>query len=258
MRAGEAVAPFGGIPWSTEALARQTLACLDLTTLNEHDTADDVLRLCERADQAFGHVAAICVWPRFAALARASLNRRVAVAAVANFPAGGSDPAAALRDVAAIVDAGAQEVDLVLPWRALLEGRERAVSQLLDAARLACPGLVLKVILETGMLPDAGSIARAARLALDAGADFLKTSTGKVSVGATPDAAQAILLAIAAHPTRAAQAGFKASGGVRGLKDAAQYLALVQAHLGADALHPSRCRIGASSLMGEIEQALRP
>jgi deoxyribose-phosphate aldolase len=234
--------------------ARLALACLDLTSLNDSDTEADIARLCARAQTAHGPVAAVCVWPRWAALARRSLPPAIAVAAVANFPAGGTDVPAALRDVAQIVDAGAQEVDVVLPWAALLAGDRQAASALLAAVRRASRGLTLKVILETSLLASAGAIAQASRLALAEGADFLKTSTGKVPGGATPEAAQVMLQVIAATP--GCRAGFKASGGVRRVADAVVYLGLVAQVLGEDACTPARLRIGASGLLDDIEAVL--
>ena len=234
------------------ATARLALACLDLTSLGADDTDDDIVHLCERAQGRHGAVVAVCVWPRFAARARRELPATIAVAAVANFPDGGADIARALRDVQEIVAAGAQEVDVVLPFERLRAGDERAVTRLLDAVRSACDGLRLKVILETGVLAEVGPITRAAQLALAAGADFLKTSTGKRPVGATPMAAEWMLRAIAADPASAGRVGFKAAGGIRTVADAAVYLASVRDILGAAALGPQRVRIGASSLLDDI------
>jgi deoxyribose-phosphate aldolase len=236
--------------------ARLALACLDLTSLNDADDEAEVARLCERAQGRFGPVAAVCVWPRFAALARRELPAGIAVAAVANFPDGGADVERAVRDTRAIVDAGAQEVDVVLPFARLQQGDECAVADLLQAVRAACPGLTLKVILETGVLVDDALIAHAARLSLDAGADFLKTSTGKTPVSATPQAARVVLATIAADPRGAGRVGFKASGGIRTVADAALYLGLCEQALGRDALRPARFRIGASSLLNDIEAVL--
>jgi deoxyribose-phosphate aldolase len=174
---------------NTIEAARTALRCLDLTSLNDADTPADIDRLCTRARGRHGEVAAVCVWPRLAAHARRQLPASIRVAAVANFPAGGSDVDAALHEVHAIVAAGAQEVDVVLPWHALLAGDEAAVSALLRAVRSACEGLTLKVILESGELREPVWIERASRLALQAGADFLKTSTGKVCLLYTSDAA---------------------------------------------------------------------
>ena len=232
---------------ATEHTASTALSCLDLTSLNDGDTEADIERLCRRAQGPHGMTAAVCVWPRFAAFARARLPTAIAVAAVANFPGGGSDVELALRDTGAIVDAGAQEVDVVMPYRELA-----AAPALLAAVRRACEGLTLKVILETGELRDEALIRRAAAIALDAGADFLKTSTGKTPVSATPQAATLLLQAIG-HGGHAS-VGFKAAGGIRTVADAAVYLALARWHLGA--LTPQRLRIGASGLLDDIEAVL--
>ena len=241
---------------SPQASARTALACLDLTSLGNADTEADIAALCQRAQSPFGPVAAVCVWPRLAAFARAHLPASIAVAAVANFPHGDTDIDAAVRDTLQIVQAGAQEVDVVLPYRSLMAGDDRAVTDLLTAVRNACPGLLLKVILETGELKTPALIERACQLSLDAGADFLKTSTGKTPVSATLEAARILLGAIAASPTARTRVGFKASGGIRTVADAAAYLALTQELLGAQAMAPQRFRIGASSLLNDIEAVL--
>lgn len=236
--------------------ARLALACLDLTRLNDDDTEADVVRLAARAAAAPGRVAALCVWPRLVGCALAHAPAGVAVAAVANFPAGDAAVARAVRDTAQIVAAGAQEVDVVLPWRALADGDDAACSALLRAVRRACEGRVLKVILESGELREPALIERAARMAIAEGADFLKTSTGKTPNGATPEAARRMLAAIASDAAAATRVGFKASGGVRSVADAAVYLELVEAVLGREALVPQRCRLGASALLDDIEAVL--
>jgi deoxyribose-phosphate aldolase len=230
-------------------VAKIALACLDLTSLNDGDTPEDIARLCARAIGAHGRVAAVCVWPRFAAQARALLPREVAVAAVANFPDGGSDLARAVRDTEAIVQAGAQEVDLVLPYRELA-----AAPALLAAVRRACGGLKLKVIVETGALADAAPIRRACGMALDAGADFLKTSTGKTPVSATLPAARLLLEAIVRDRGARARVGLKPAGGIRTVADAAAYIALAREAFGS--VGPERFRIGASGLLNDIEAVL--
>jgi deoxyribose-phosphate aldolase len=233
------------------ASARLALACLDLTSLNEADTELDIAHLCQSAVGRHGHTAAVCVWPRLAAFARRELPPEVAVAAVANFPDGGADMARAVEDTRAIVDAGAQEVDVVIPYRQL-----DAAPALLAAVRRAGDGLCLKVILETGELADAQRVALACRIALEAGADFLKTSTGKVRVNATPDAARLLLQAIASDPTARQRVGFKPAGGIRAVADAQTYLKLTRECLGDTALSPQRLRLGASSLLADIEAVL--
>ena len=239
-----------------KATARIALSCLDLTSLNDTDTEADIAQLCARAQSPFGPVAAVCVWPRLAAFARAQLPTHIAVAAVANFPHGNADVQQALRDTNTIVQSGAQEVDVVLPYRHLMAGDDSGVAALLTAVRKACEGLRLKVILETGMLQDEALIKRACRLSLDAGADFLKTSTGKTPVSATPKAARTLLAAIAADPRYSARVGFKPSGGIRTVADAATYIALTEEYLGTAALTPQRFRIGASSILSDIEAVL--
>jgi deoxyribose-phosphate aldolase len=228
------------------------LACLDLTSLNDADAPADIEALCARANGRFGPTAAVCVWPRFAAQARALLPPGIAVAAVANFPDGSSDIERALRDTGAIVDAGAQEVDLVLPYRDLPKA-----PALLATVRRACMGLRLKVILETGELREPALISLASRIALEAGADFLKTSTGKTPHSASPGAARLMLQAIAAYAEARSRVGFKPSGGIRTVADAALYMALVAEHLGPAAVTPARFRIGASALLNDIEDRLQ-
>jgi deoxyribose-phosphate aldolase len=233
------------------ATARTALACLDLTSLNDGDTEADIDTLCRRAQGPHGATAAVCVWPRFVAQARALLPAHIAVAAVANFPDGGTDIARALRDTREIVEAGGDEVDVVIPYRHL-----DAAPALLAAVRAACVGQRLKVILETGEIGDAATITRAGDIALDAGADFLKTSTGKVGVNATPASATLLLQAIAARPAARGRVGFKPAGGVRTVADAALYIALTAQHLGAGAVTAQRFRIGASGLLNDIEAVL--
>ena len=239
-----------------QATARLALACLDLTSLNDADTEADIARMCARAQGPHGAVAAVCVWPRLAAFARAQLPASIAVAAVANFPDGSADVERAVRETGLIVQSGAQEVDLVLPYAELLRGNEVAVTGLLAAVRKASAGLRLKVILETGVLADAAHMLRAAQLSLAAGADFLKTSTGKTPVSATPEAARVLLSAIAADTQAFGRVGFKPSGGIRSVADAALYIALTEELLGPQALTPQRFRIGASSVLTDIEATL--
>lgn len=235
--------------------ARLALACLDLTSLNDQDDEAAIDALCARAAGPAGPPAALCVWPRLAARARAGAPAGVRVAAVANFPDGAADVDRALADTRAVVAAGADEIDLVLPWRALAAGDDAAAAALVRAVRSACPGRVLKLIIESGELREPELIGRACRLGLDAGVDFLKTSTGKTTTGATPEAARTMLSAIAAHP-RGVAVGFKASGGIRTVADAAGYIALVRGMLGPQALVPQRLRFGASGLLADIERIL--
>ena len=240
---------------SPTEVARLALACLDLTLLNDGDDEAAVAALCASARSRHGTVAAVCVWPRFVAQARAALPQAIHVAAVANFPDGALDVGRALREAATIVEAGGDEIDLVLPWRALLAGERRACANLVGAVRRALASVTLKLIVESGELDDDAVIRTACELGLDEGVDFLKTSTGKTARSATPRAARTMLQTIA-HHARCDAAGFKVSGGVRSVVDAGIYVTLVEEILGAVALTPARFRIGASSLLADIEAVL--
>jgi deoxyribose-phosphate aldolase len=237
--------------------AKISLACLDLTSLNDNDDEAAIRSLCARADGPFGKVAAVCVWPRFTKLARQLLDPAIHVAAVANFPLGGTNVDSAVQDTRAIVQAGAQEVDVVLPYRALMRGDEAACVRLLQAVRSACTGLTLKVILETGELQDSVLIGLASQTAIDCGADFIKTSTGKSKISATLEAARTMMETIAMQaPPAHARVGFKASGGIRTVAEASHYIALAQSIMGKEAVNASRFRFGASGLLSDIEAVL--
>ena len=235
--------------------AKLALACLDLTSLTDghdlHGGEADIEALCARAHGRHGSTAAVCVWPRLAGFARSLLPPAIAVAAVANFPGGSSDIRRAVRDTADIVTAGAQEVDVVIPYRDLA-----SAPALLTAVRRECQGLVLKVIIETGEIDDEARVLQACRIALDAGADFLKTSTGKRPVAATPAAARLLLAAISTDPRACARVGFKPAGGIRTVTEAALYMQLTADMLGPGAVTPARFRIGASGLLNDIEAVL--
>lgn len=235
-------------------LALRVLAALDLTTLGEDDTPARVAALCDRARTPHGAVAAVCVYPEHIVASRARLDASapptVRVATVTNFPDGSADAARAVRETRRAVAAGAHEVDVVFPWRALLSGDEEIGARIVAECRAAMPaGTSLKVILETGELRDAAMIRRACDIALRGGADFLKTSTGKVPVNATPEAARIMLDAIAES---GAPCGLKVAGGIRAVADAATYFELADARMGPDWATPARFRIGASALLDDV------
>jgi len=233
------------------AVARRALPLLDLTDLGETCTETKIDALCR--DAKSGGVAAICVWPRFVEQgARALAGTGIRVATVINFPAGGEDCARATDDTAEALRDGANEIDLVLPYRALLRGDAALARDMVEAVRDTCGSAILKVILETGELADSARIRDASRLALEAGADFLKTSTGKSPVSATPEAAEAMLTEIRASGRAA---GLKVSGGLRSLADAAAYLALADRVMGPGWISQKTFRLGASSLFATLMQA---
>lgn len=234
------------------AMARRAVGLVDLTLLGDADTDDQVSALCRRAVEA--RTAAVCIWPRFIPTARPLLDGTgVRLAVVANFPHGGDDIAAAAEETAAAVAAGADEVDVVAPVDAILEGDVGLVGEMIEACRTAAgPTTTLKLILETGRLIEPDTITAAARAGVMAGVDFLKTSTGKIAAGATLEAT-AVLLSVAAE----GRVGVKVAGGVRTAADAAAYLHLADTFLGRDAVTPARFRLGASSLLDDLERVLR-
>jgi deoxyribose-phosphate aldolase len=231
------------------ACARRILPLLDLTSLRGDETPGEIEALAGRAVRH--GVAAICIPPDRLAGARALLaGSAVRLATVAAFPGGGDDPATAAAEVAAAVEAGAQEVDVVAPLGAVLAGDLASVSELVEACRAAAgPDTTLKLILETGLLRESPLIAAAARAAVMAGIDFLKTSTGKIPEGATLEAAAVLLEVIGEAEGRV---GLKLSGGIRRVADAAPYLALVDAMRGSAWASPARLRIGASALLDDL------
>ena len=233
-----------------DATARRLLSCIDLTSLQD-DQADDIKALCAAAATAHGPVAAVCSWPRHvAAMAAALPDMPPRIAAVVNFPEGDDAPETACNEARAAVADGAHELDLVIPYKAWRAGDRAPASSMVAEVRAAAPGATLKVILETGAFgDDLAGISSIAAATVEAGADMLKTSTGKSVAGASLPAARALLEVIrgAARPV-----GFKASGGIRSFEQAAQYLALAEEIMGDGWATPVRFRIGASRLLDEL------
>jgi deoxyribose-phosphate aldolase len=236
-------------------LARRALRLLDLTDLNDGCREDHVEALIQKALTPNGPVAAICIWPQFVTMASARLKGKgVRVATVINFPKGGEDVERALEDTAEAIDDGADEIDLVMPWHALLAGDELTVRSMIGEVRDEIDDAGrLKVILETGMLPDQAMVRKAADIAIDCGADFIKTSTGKTPVSATPEAVKTMLAAIKEADRTI---GLKPSGGIRVLADAGLYLGLVDAAMGPVWASPTTFRFGASSLYDALIDAI--
>jgi len=243
------------------AAAQRALQLMDLTTLNDDDTDEKVIALCHQAKSPAGNTAAICIYPRFIPIARKTLREQgtpeVRIATVTNFPHGNADIEIALAETRAAIAYGADEVDVVFPYRALMAGDRDTGFALVKACKEACAAadVLLKVIIETGELKEEALIRTASEIAIDAGADFIKTSTGKVPVNATPEVA-AIMLQVIRDKGVQQQVGFKPAGGVRTAEDAALYLKLADDTLGegwADARH---FRFGASSLLTNLLSTL--
>jgi deoxyribose-phosphate aldolase len=239
---------------------------IDLTTLEGADTPGKVSALCAKAvrpdpvDPSVPAVAAVCVYPNQVAHARERLaGSTVRVASVATgFPSGQYPIAVRVADARAAVELGADEVDMVIDRGAFLAGRYAEVYDQIVRVREACGDAHLKVILETGELGTYDAVRRASLLAMAAGADFIKTSTGKVSPAATLPVTLCMLEAIRdVHLDTGRMVGMKPAGGIRHAKQSIQYLCLVNETLGRDWLTPERFRFGASSLLNDVLMQIR-
>jgi deoxyribose-phosphate aldolase len=250
------------IKTSAKAWALDTaVTMVDLTTLEGQDTPGKVRAICAKArrpdpsDPTVPAVAAVCVYPDLVAVAVAALEGSgVHVASVATaFPSGRASLDVKLADVREAVAAGADEIDMVIDRGAFLSGRFLQVFEEIAATRAACGDAHLKVILETGELVTYDNVRRASWLAMLAGGDFIKTSTGKVSPAATLPVTLVMLEAVRDFRERTGRrVGVKAAGGIRSAKDAIRYLVLVNETAGEEWLDPDLFRFGASSLLNDL------
>jgi deoxyribose-phosphate aldolase len=234
---------------------------IDLTTLEGADTPGKVRHLCAKAvcpdagRPEIPSVAAVCVYPSLVGVAREALHGTgVAVASVSTgFPSGQTSLGVKIEETREAVAAGASEIDMVISRDAYLSGDDARVAGEIAAVKEACGDAHLKVILETSELPTYAHVRHASQLAIDAGADWIKTSTGKKPPGATPGVVLVMLETVRDHAWKTGQIiGVKAAGGVSTTKAAMHMLVLVKETLGDAALTPERFRIGASSLLNDL------
>jgi deoxyribose-phosphate aldolase len=239
---------------------------MDLTTLEGADTPGKVAALCSKAmrpdpvDRSVPPVAAVCVYPSLVAVARGRVaGSGVKVASVATaFPSGQSPLPVKLAEVEAAIELGADEIDMVIDRGAFLSGRYAKVFDEIAAIKEACGDTHLKVILETGELGTYDNVRRASLLAMAAGADFIKTSTGKVNPAATLPVTLCMLEAIRdVHDETGRMVGMKPAGGIRHAKQAIQYLCVLYETLGPDWMTPDLFRFGASSLLNDVLMQIR-
>ncbi len=237
------------------------LRMMDLTTLEGSDSDGKVRQLCNKALRPYTElpnipsVAAVCVYPNRVALAKNILkNSSISVASVATaFPSGMSSLQIKLDDVEYAVSEGADEIDMVISRGAFLSGEYNRVYDEIAQIKQACGSAHLKVILETGELGSLENIRMASDLAMKAGADFIKTSTGKISPAASMPVVLVMLQAIRDnYNSTGVKVGMKPAGGIRSSKQAIQYLVMVKETLGIDWLNPSLFRFGASSLANDV------
>lgn len=279
-------------------LARLLLQYIDLTCLDDNANKAQVVSLCQQAYTAYGQVAAICIWPQFVEIAKQEIAQQaqlqqkkpIPIATVANFPSGQQALAITQQEITNALAAGADEIDIVIPHHLLLQGKPEACLSYLKACclhnrqqaeRNKRSPAVIKFILESGALAGPAGhhtatvdnlIAQASQLAIAAGADFIKTSTGKITTGATPAAAEKMADAIAQQhsisdkkpgdesvvkPSDAAieqkkTVGLKVSGGVSSFNDAKEYHHILCHALGKDHLSTNEFRIGSSGLLAKL------
>jgi deoxyribose-phosphate aldolase len=258
--------------WQAAWLLR-AITCMDLTTLQSDDTPTNVLRLCAKAQhpvrpdvlRALGaqelgiHVAAVCVYHAFVSVAAEALQGSgIPVAAVSTgFPAGLNPLPQRIAEIEASLAAGAREIDVVITRALALAGRWEALYDEVRAFRDACGGAVMKVILGAGDLATLVTVARASQVAMMAGADFIKTSTGKEPVNATLPVGVVMARQIRDYHERTGYlVGFKPAGGIRKAKQALEWLILMKEELGERWLRPELFRLGASVLLTDIERQL--
>jgi deoxyribose-phosphate aldolase len=240
---------------------RLAISMIDLTTLEGKDSEGKVRQMCQKAmhplpgDPSVPAVAAVCVYPTLVHVAKEALRgSTVKVASVATgFPSGLVPRPVKIEETLRAVEAGADEIDMVIDRGAFLSGEYDEVADEIRAVKEACGPAHLKVILETGELVTYDNVRRASHLAMDAGADFIKTSTGKVQPAATPPVVLVMLEAIRDHYLATGQKiGMKPAGGIKTSKQALHMLVLVKETLGDAWLTPDLFRLGASTLTNDL------
>ena len=233
--------------------AKLVLSLMDLTSLKDNETQEDIEKLCRSSVSSLGHVAAICIysqWVDFVVEQMKLKNEEIRIATVVNFPHAQDTLSTVLYDVDKAIHLGVNEIDMVLPYHQVIEKNYSVAEDMIYRVKKLCGSdVLLKVIIESGELKTIPCIEDATKITIFSGGDFVKTSTGKVPINATLESANTILKVISQENPKV---GFKASGGISTLEQAKQYLALAKEYLGLDYLSPKTLRFGASSLLNDI------
>lgn len=250
----------------TDSVYRRCFECLDITSLNTTDSADSITKFTRKVVDfpkhypGIGNVASVCVYPNFVETAGLEIgNSYIPIASVAGgFPTSQTFLEVKMLEAAMAVEQGADEIDTVINLGEIMAGEyDVAGSEIALLRGEIGDGVSLKVILESGLLKNVGEVYKASVTAMRAGADFIKTSTGKSPVGATPEAAVCMCLAIKDfYKKTGTKVGFKASGGIRSAEEAATYYTIVENILGEEWLNPLLFRIGAAALANELLAAI--
>lgn len=237
-------------------IAKQILSLIDLTSLNDNDNEETIKNLCQNTTNNYGHVPAVCIYSRFIPYAKKLLykiNPAIKIATVVNFPHGSGDIELASHEISLALERGADEIDIVFPYHELIDGNEKIGFDMITAAKKICHDKTLKVIIESGILKTKNLIETASKISIESGADFIKTSTGKVAVNATLEATEIMLNVI---KNNGKICGFKAAGGIKTVAEAVKYLELTKNIMGADWITSNNFRFGASSLLSDVINVL--
>ncbi|MFV0626229.1 MAG: deoxyribose-phosphate aldolase [Alphaproteobacteria bacterium] len=231
--------------------AKLAIRLLDLTSLNKDDNEARIEALCKRATTPYGNVAAVCVYPRFIPFAIEYLKgTNIKTATVVNFPEGNSSLEEVQKEIKKAINFGADEIDAVFPYQKFMAGDISFCQDFLKMITEECGKKhTSKIILETGELKKNSLITSACKMCIDAGVSFIKTSTGKTEVSATPEVANLILETILSGKK---PVGFKASGGIKTAYDAKKYLILANSIMGTRWISPKNLRLGASSVLDDL------
>ena len=223
---------------------------LDLTSLNKDDAKPIIEKLCKKSQTPYGNTAAVCVYPKFILASIGELKQsNIKIATVVNFPSGNASIEKTAEEIRNAIELGADEIDAVFPYKKFIEGDREYCLKYTNMVAKECGNKTSKMILETGELKSGSLIVEATKICIDAGINFIKTSTGKTEISATPEAANLILETI---KTSGKDVGFKASGGIKTTYDAKKYLILAISVFGEDWISEKHLRIGASSVLDDL------
>lgn len=229
---------------------QKIVSLIDLTLLGDNDTDKDILKICSKARNSLGNVAALCVYKEFIPVVKKELGADFKVATVVNFPNGDSSIENTLNETKQALTLGADEIDLVIDYKEYIEKASSEKSkQMVSQVKTLCDNKTLKVIIESGELQSPELIEKVSSDVINAGADFIKTSTGKTRVGATLEAAEAMLKTIKRLDEKV---GFKASGGIKNYTQAVAYVELADKILSSNYINPKTFKFGVSSLLDNL------
>ena len=229
---------------------QEIVSLIDLTRLGDNDTSNDIINLANKAKNNLGQVAALCVYKEFIQIVKDKLGQDFKVATVTNFPKGNSDLKIVLDETKQALENGADEIDLVIDFNDYIKnGKSDKSCELISESKKLCKDKTLKVIIESGELKSEELIRKVSSDAIENGADFIKTSTGKVSIGATLDACNIMIDEIVKSGKKV---GFKASGGIRTYEEALKYTKMAQDKISKDFVNNESFRFGVSGLLDNL------